>query len=83
MGDTLLENGVRLEADGVEEIFGFQKSVDTRCRKGGIPSEVAVQVPFTVSLNDRYQNIAPTIGAVDIARAQGTPFQIAKLVEQE
>ena len=38
MGDTLLENGVRLEADGVEEIFGFQKFVDTWYRKGGTPA---------------------------------------------
>ena len=80
MGDTLLENGVRLEADCVEEIFSFQKIIDSRSREGGIPSEVAAQVPLPVSLNDRYQNIAPTVGVVDIVMAQGTPIQIANLV---
>ncbi len=83
MGDTILENGVRLKADGVEKTFGFQKFVDTRCRKGGIPSEVAAQVPFPVTLNDGFQNVPPSVGAVDVAGAQGASFQIAKLIEQE
>ena len=52
-------------------------------RKGGIPSEVVAQVPFPVTLNDRFQNVAPTVGAMNIAGAKGTPLQIAELVEQE
>ena len=51
--------------------------------EGGIASEVAAQVPFPVTLNDRFQNVAPAVGAVDIAGTQGAPFQIAELVEQE
>jgi len=31
----------------------------------------------------RLQHLAPTVGAADVARAQGKPFQIAKLVENE
>jgi hypothetical protein len=83
MSNTLLENRVRFEADGVEKTLGFQELVDVRRGKSGIPSEVAAQVPSPATLNDRFQNLTPTVGAVDIAGATGTPLQIAKLVEQE
>jgi hypothetical protein len=33
--------------------------------------------------HDRLQNAVPPVGAVDVARAQGAAFQIAKLVEHE
>lgn len=32
---------------------------------------------------NRLQHILPTVGAVDITGTQGTPFQIAELVENE
>ena len=83
MSDTFLKNSVRLEADGVEKTFYFQELVDVRYGKGGIPSEVTTQVPFPLTRNNRFQNPTPAVGAVDIAGAERTPFQIAKLVEQE
>lgn len=83
MGNVFLENSVRFEADGVEEALTFQILVDVRRGEGGVPSEVAVQVPFPVTPDDRFQNLTSTVGAVDVAGVQGTPFQIAKLVEQE
>ena len=49
MSDAFLKNCVRFEADGVEETLGFQKLVDVRGGKGGIPPEVAAQVPFPVT----------------------------------
>jgi hypothetical protein len=58
--------------------FGFIDLLE-----GGIASEIAAQVPFPVTHNDRFQNVPPSVGAVDIAGAQGAPLQIAKLVEQE
>lgn len=83
MGDTFLKNLIGFKADDVFEILTFQELVDVRCSKGGISSEVAAQVPFPITLNDGFQNGTPTVGAVDIAGAQGAPFQIAELVEQE
>ena len=83
MGNALLENSVRLEADGVKKTFCFQELVDVRCGKGGIPSEVAAQVPFPVTRNDGFKNFTPTVGAMNIAGTQGTPLQITELVEQE
>jgi len=78
MGDTHLKNCVRFEADGIEEIFSFQKLIDVRCSEGGVPSEVATQVPFPVTLNDGFRNRTPTIGAMNIAGTQGASFQITE-----
>ena len=83
MSNTLLENSIRFEANGVEETLTFQELIDIRRGEGCIPSEVAAQVPFPVTLNDRFQNLTPTVGAMNIAGTQGTPFQITELVEQE
>ena len=54
---------------------------NVRYGEGGIPSEVAAQVSFPVTLNDGFQNVPPSVGAVDVAGAQGASFQIAELVE--
>ncbi len=48
------------------------------------PVENLRLLPARLVANDnRLQHACPVIGAVDIAGAQGTPFQIAELVEQE
>ena len=53
----------------VQEALGFEVFVYLRRGEGGIPSEVAAQVPFPVALNDRFQNVAPAVGAVNVAGA--------------
>jgi hypothetical protein len=83
VGNTFLKNLVLRQLDRVEKTLTFQELVDVRCCKGGVASAIAVQVPFPITLNDRFQNPTPTDGAVDIARAKGTPLQIAELVEHE
>jgi len=83
MSDTFLKNLIGFEADDVFVILGFQKLVYVRCGEGGISPEIAAQVPFPVTLDDRFQNVAPTVGAMNIAGAQGTPLKVTELVEQE
>ena len=83
MGNAPLENLIGFEADDVFVILGFQEFIKVRQGKGGIPSEIAAQVPFPVTLDDRFQNVAPTVGAMNIAGAQGTPLKVTELVEQE
>ena len=51
--------------------------------KSGIPLGIAAQVPFPVTLDDRFQNVAPAVGAMNIAGAQRTPLKVTELVEQE
>ena len=83
MGNAFLKNLVGFEADGILEMLGFQKFIDVRRGKGGVPSKIATQVPLPVTLDDRFQNVAPTVGAMNIAGAKRTPLQIAELVEQK
>ena len=83
MSDTFLENLVLRYTDCVQEALGFEVFVKIRQGEGGIPSEVAAQVPTLVANDNRFQHTFPVVGAVDVARTQGTPFHIAELVEQE
>jgi hypothetical protein len=83
MGNAFLKNLVLRQTDRVEKTLGFQKLVDVRGGEGGIPPEVATQVPFPVTLNDGFKNLTPTIGAMNIAGTQGASFQITELVKQE
>ena len=83
VADTVLKDGIGLETDRVSVALCLQKLIDVRGGEGGITPEAASQVPFPVTLNDRLQNAAPTIGAVDVAGTQGTAFQIAELIEHE
>jgi hypothetical protein len=61
VGDALLKDSVGLETDRVLVALGLQKLVDIRCSERGIASEIAARVPFPVTLNDRLQNVAPTV----------------------
>ena len=51
--------------------------------KSGIPLGIAAQVPFAVTLDDRFQNVEPAVGAMNIAEAQRTPLKVTERVEQE
>ena len=43
--------------------------------------EIAAQVPSPVTQDNGFQNVAPTVSAVDVAGKQRTSFQIAELEE--
>jgi len=77
MGNALLENLVGFKANCVKKTRTPQEFINVRCSEGGIASEIAAKVPFPVTLNDGFQNIPPSVSAVDIAGAQATPLQIA------
>ncbi len=83
MGNASLENFVRFEADGIEEALGFQKLIDVRRSECRVATKIKPDLPCPVTLDDGFQNLTPTVGAVDIAGAQGASFQITELVKQE
>ena len=83
MSNTLLENSIRFEVNGVEETLTFQELIDIRRSERRVATKIKSDLPFPVTLNDRFQNLTPTVGAMNIAGTQGTPFQITELVEQE
>ena len=71
MVDTFVKNLIGFKTDDVFVILSFQEFIKVRQGKGGIPSEVAAQVPFPVTLNDRFQNLTPTVGAKRLSLALG------------
>jgi len=83
MGDVVLGNLVGFETDDAFVSLGFQKFKPVRQSKRGIPSKVASQGSFPITLNNRFQYITPSVGTVDIAGTQGTPLQVTELVEQK
>ena len=72
-----------LRRNGVEETLTFQELIDIRRSERRVATKIKSDLPFPVTLNDRFQNLTPTVGAMNIAGTQGTPFQITELVEQE
>src|SRR5271155_3471586 len=55
----------------------------SRYGEGGIGPEIDARDLALVTHDDRLERTVPTIGAVHVARTQGTAFQIAELVEHE
>ena len=57
--------------------FGFEKLVDLGIGKAGVGSEINERDLAAIARHDRLQNAVPSVGAVDVTRAQGGAFQIA------
>ncbi len=66
--DAFLQHSIGRKADRVEEALSLQELVHLRRGEGGIGTEVAPQLPVSVSADDRLQHLAPAIGAMHVAR---------------
>lgn len=81
--DLLSQDFVGWQPDGVEIARLFKVFLQVWHCIGGIgpkkPHDVALRIPG----DDRIENVAPAIGAEDVAVAQGSAFQHAELVEQK
>ena len=83
MGDLTLKDTIGAPPDGVEVAVGFQHLVAARDGKSSIGPEEPHQVTIRISRDHRLQYLVPSIGAVDLAGAQGAAFKMAELVEDE
>ncbi len=83
MADAFLKNLIHCNAYRENLALTHHELLHLRRSEGGIGTEISPHHPVSVSLNDWLQHLAPVIGAVNVAGTQGTPFQIAELVEQE
>ncbi len=83
MGDVALQHPVRGEPDGVEHAFGFEIIVYLRRGEGRVSPEIETDRACLVAIHDGNQHVAPSVGAVDVAGAQGAALQVAELVEHE
>ena len=84
MRDLLAQDVVGGQSDGVEIARFFQPRIERGDRIGSVrPKEAAPKVAASIAGDHRIKDVPPAIGAVDIAVAQGTAFQHAKLIEEE
>ena len=83
MADPVLQDLVGRQPDGVLEALGFEELVDLRLGKGRIAPKIEALHAAPVARDHRFQHRPPVIGAMHIARPQGAPLHIAKLVEHE
>src|SRR5215211_4930519 len=81
--DPALENRIGGQADHIAVVLRFQELIDLRRGKTRIGSDVAPLHRGPVAGDHRLQHLTPTLGGVDVAGPQGTPLQVAELVEHE
>ena len=78
-----MQDGVALEADGVDVALRLQHLIKLRHGEGRVSAKDPHQVTAPIPRYDRGQNVLPVVSAVDIALAQGATLKIAELVEHE
>jgi len=83
IADPLLKDAVRRKSNGVFDPFSLQIFVHLGIGEAGVGTKINARDFTLIPRHDRLQYCLPSVGAVNIARAQGAAFQIAKLVEHE
>ena len=78
-----MQDGVALEAGGVEVAFCFQHLIEFGDSKSRISAKEAHQVAGPIAGDDGSQNLFPVIGTVHVALAQGAALQIAELIKRK
>jgi hypothetical protein len=71
------------QTDRVLEALRLQVLVHVGQREGRIAAQQSAQVLATIPRNHRVEHLAPTVGAVDVARAERASLQIPVLVEHK
>src|SRR3982074_1847373 len=83
IADPLLKDAVRRKSNGVFDPFSLQIFVHLGIGEAGVGTKINARDFTLIPRHDRLQYCLPSVGAVNIARAQGAAFQIAKVVEHE
>src|SRR4051812_28885054 len=83
MSNPALENSIGGQADHVPVVLRFQELIDLRRGKTRIGPEIAPLHRGPVPGDHRAQHLTPALGGVGVAGPQGTPLQVAELVEHE
>src|SRR5260370_30959403 len=81
VSDLALQDGVARQPDRVAVALDFEELVNLRVGESRVAAEIAPLHRAPIAGDHRLQHPAPAVSAVDVARAQGAPFQIAELVE--
>ena len=83
IGDPVLQDLVRWQPDRIPDPLRFKKFVNLGIGKGGVSPKIDARDFVLVARYDGLQHRVPAIGAVNVAGAKGTAFQITELVEHE
>ena len=83
MCDPALQNTIGAKPDSVEITRCLQNFVEFWDGEGGVAPGEPHQVTIRISRDDGLQDRFPSVGAVDVAGAQGAAFEGPKLVEDE
>src|SRR3954447_2911497 len=83
MSDLILQDLVGRKPDRVAGTLGFKKLVDLGTGESGVASKIQMLHKAPVTRDHRLQKRAPVVSAVNVARPQHTPLDVAKLVEHE
>jgi hypothetical protein len=81
VSDPALKDGMGGQADPIAVVLRLQELIDLGRGKRRIGSKVAPLQRGPVSGDHRLQHVAPALGGVDVAGAQGAAFEITKLIE--
>src|SRR3954463_5337598 len=83
ISDLILQDLVGRKPDRVACTLGFKKLVDFGIGESGIASKIQMLHDAPVTRDHRLPQRAPAVSAVDVARSQRTPLNIAKLIEHK
>ena len=83
MSNLLIEYLVCGQPDSVQITVSLQIIINLRLCECGIASKAFSILLILVSLDDRFQNLFPTISTMDITRAKQHSFTIPELIEAE
>src|SRR5207249_5680539 len=83
VANPILQYAVGRQPDRVADALGFEKLVYLGIGEGCVAAKIQALHDASVAGDHRLQHRAPTIGAVHVARPQGAPLDVAKLVEHE
>ena len=78
-----MQHVIAREANGVVVSFGLQEPVEFRLGECGVGSKTTGKVPASVTGHDRFQDLPPILGAMDVPLPEHGAFDVAKLVEAE
>jgi hypothetical protein len=74
VADPILQDAVGGETDRILDALGFEKLIDVRIGEARVGAKIDARDLAAIARQDRLQRTLPSIGAVDVAGAQGAAF---------
>jgi hypothetical protein len=82
MLDFTVQDLIGTQPDGVPITFDLEIRIHMRIVKGRVPSEVAENIPVTITGHNGVEDGLPVLGSVDVPLTEQASFEIPKLLKQ-